>query len=105
MMIEGERSHAATACRNHREAVTIDKWRVTRRRLTMPLPHAEIIEDLEANIRKYGGAVGEWCVGTAKDARGAFSQRILPPTCTTAWPTAKPTPARPPARCSITSSP
>ena len=43
----------------------------------MPIRHDEIIEDLEANIRKYGGALGEWCVGTAKDARGPFFQRHL----------------------------
>ena len=41
----------------------------------MPLPHNEIIEDLESEIRRYGGARKEWCVGTAKDARGPFFQR------------------------------
>jgi len=37
----------------------------------MPLNHDEIIEDLEGNIRKCGGGFGEWCVGTAKDLKGA----------------------------------
>ena len=35
----------------------------------------EMIEDIEQQIRKFGGAWGEWCVGTAKDARGPFFQR------------------------------
>ena len=43
----------------------------------MPINRAEIIEEMENNIRKYGGAMGEWCVGTAKDARGPFFQRHL----------------------------
>src|SRR5208337_4764162 len=32
-------------------------------------------EDLEGQIRKCGGAWGEWCVGTAKDCHGPFFQR------------------------------
>jgi hypothetical protein len=35
----------------------------------------EMIEDIERQIRKFGGAWSEWCVGTAKDARGPFFQR------------------------------
>ena len=41
----------------------------------MPINHNEIIEDIEDQIRKYGGACEEWCVGTAKDSRGPFFQR------------------------------
>jgi hypothetical protein len=43
----------------------------------MPIIHEEIIEDFEAHIRKFGGAFGEWCIGTAKDARGEFFRRHL----------------------------
>jgi hypothetical protein len=38
----------------------------------MPVSHNEIIDEIEANIRKCGGAWSEWCVGTAKDSRGPF---------------------------------
>ena len=41
----------------------------------MPINHDEIIEELEGQIRKCGGAWEEWCVGTAKDSRGPFFQR------------------------------
>jgi hypothetical protein len=43
----------------------------------MPINRAELIEEFESNIRRYGGAFSEWCVGTAKDARGPFFQRHL----------------------------
>jgi len=43
----------------------------------MPVDHEEIIEDMEGQIRKCGGAWGEWCVGTAKDSRGPFFRRHL----------------------------
>jgi len=43
----------------------------------MPINHEEIIEDLEAHIRKSGGAFGEWCVGTAKEVRAPFFRRHL----------------------------
>jgi hypothetical protein len=43
----------------------------------MPILHGEIIEDFEVHIRKLGGTFGEWCVGTAKDARAAFFRRHL----------------------------
>ena len=43
----------------------------------MPINHDEIIEDIEAHIRKFGGEFGEWCVGTAKDSRGQFFRRHL----------------------------
>ena len=41
----------------------------------MPINHHEIIEDIEAHIRKHGSAWEEWYVGTAKDCRGTFFQR------------------------------
>jgi hypothetical protein len=41
----------------------------------MPINHEEIIEDFEAHIRRFGGALSEWCVGTAKDARAPFFRR------------------------------
>ena len=37
----------------------------------------EIIADMERQIRKFGGERSEWCVGTAKDARGPFFRRHL----------------------------
>jgi hypothetical protein len=37
--------------------------------------HNKIIEELEGQIRRCGGVWEEWCVGTAKDARGPFFQR------------------------------
>ena len=43
----------------------------------MPINHDEIIEEIEAHIRKFGGEFGEWCVGTAKDSRGPFFRRHL----------------------------
>jgi hypothetical protein len=43
----------------------------------MPINHTGIIEDLEGHIRKFGGGLGEWCVGTAKDSRGPFFRRHL----------------------------
>ena len=41
----------------------------------MPINHHEIIEEMEGQIRKCGGAWEDWRVGTAKDARGPFFQR------------------------------
>jgi hypothetical protein len=41
----------------------------------MPISREEIIEDFERHIRRSGGALSEWCVGTAKDARAPFFQR------------------------------
>ena len=41
----------------------------------MPINHSEIIEEIEGQIRKSGGAWEEWSVGTAKDSRGPFFQR------------------------------
>ena len=41
----------------------------------MPINHNEIIEEIEGQIRKSGGAWNEWNVGTAKDSRGPFFQR------------------------------
>jgi hypothetical protein len=43
----------------------------------MPISHNEIIEEIERHIRKFGGEHGEWCVGTAKDARAPFFRRHL----------------------------
>jgi len=41
----------------------------------MPINRAEIIEEIEAHMRRFGGAPSEWWAGTAKDARGPFFQR------------------------------
>ena len=41
----------------------------------MPINHQEIIEEIEAQIRRHGGKFDEWSVGTAKDYRGPFFQR------------------------------
>ena len=41
----------------------------------MPISREEIIEDFERHIRRSGGEMSEWCVGTAKDARAPFFQR------------------------------
>jgi hypothetical protein len=57
--------------------VQIQNLRIQEKGVTMAINRAELIEELENNIRKYGGAFGEWCVGTAKDARGPFFQRHL----------------------------
>jgi hypothetical protein len=35
----------------------------------------EMIAEFERQIRTFGGGWGEWCVGTAKDARGPFFRR------------------------------
>ncbi|MDR3675714.1 MAG: hypothetical protein P4N24_09505 [Acidobacteriota bacterium] len=35
----------------------------------------EMIEEFERQIRTFGGGWREWCVGTAKDARGPFFRR------------------------------
>jgi len=34
----------------------------------MRINQSEIIEDIEAHIRKFGGDYSEWCVGTARDS-------------------------------------
>jgi hypothetical protein len=36
-----------------------------------------MIEEIERHIRKSGGANSDWCIGTAKDARGPFFRRHL----------------------------
>jgi len=41
----------------------------------MPINRDELIDEIEGHIRKSGGGYGEWCVGTAKDARGPFFRR------------------------------
>jgi len=41
----------------------------------MAISRAEMIEDLESHMRKFGGALSEWRVGTAKDARAPFFRR------------------------------
>jgi hypothetical protein len=41
----------------------------------MPINHNEIIEEMEGQIRRHGGKLDEWSVGTAKDSRGPFFQR------------------------------
>ena len=40
----------------------------------MRIGQNEIIEELSAHMRKFGGEPGEWCVGTAKDLRGVRAQ-------------------------------
>ena len=37
------------------------------RATTMPSNRSEIIADIQGHIQKFGGGMGEWCVGTAKD--------------------------------------
>jgi hypothetical protein len=34
----------------------------------MRINQSEIIDDVEAHIRKFGGDYSEWCVGTARDS-------------------------------------
>jgi hypothetical protein len=41
----------------------------------MAITREEMIEDLELHMRKSGGELSAWCVGTAKDARAPFFQR------------------------------
>ena len=41
----------------------------------MLINRAEMIDELERNMRKFGGDFTEWCVGTARDARGPFFRR------------------------------
>ena len=43
----------------------------------MAINHTEMIEEIERHIRKSGGANSDWCIGTAKDARGPFFRRHL----------------------------
>jgi hypothetical protein len=43
----------------------------------MPINHDEMIEEMEGQIRKCGGAWSEWWVGTAKDSRGPLFRRHL----------------------------
>jgi hypothetical protein len=43
----------------------------------MTMSRQEIIEDLEAHIRKLGGEPSEWAVGTAPDGRGPFFRHHL----------------------------
>ena len=38
----------------------------------MPTSRQEVIDEINRNMRKFGGEMAEWCVGTAKDARGLF---------------------------------
>jgi hypothetical protein len=41
----------------------------------MRINQNEIIDDIEAHIRKFGGDYSEWCVGTARDS--AFFRQPL----------------------------
>jgi hypothetical protein len=34
----------------------------------MPSNRADITADIEGHIQKFGGGMGDWCVGTAKDS-------------------------------------
>ena len=43
----------------------------------MPTNREEIIADIQGHIQKFGGGMGEWCIGTAKDPRGPFFQNHL----------------------------
>ena len=43
----------------------------------MATNRGEIIADFQENIRKEGGAAGDWCIGTAQDPRGPFFRRHL----------------------------
>ena len=43
----------------------------------MLINRADMIEEIERHIRKSGSAWGEWCVGTARDARAQFFSRHL----------------------------
>jgi len=38
----------------------------------MPGNRDEIIAEIKGHIQKFGGAFGDWCVGTAKDPRSPF---------------------------------
>jgi len=55
----------------------IQDLRFKRKAAIMPIIHEEIIEDIEAHIRKSHGACNDWWVGTAKDARAPFFRRHL----------------------------
>jgi len=41
----------------------------------MAINRDEIIEEITAHMRKFGGTSAEWSVGTAKDARAPFFRR------------------------------
>ena len=41
----------------------------------MRINENDIMDEIEAHIRKFGGDFGEWYVGTAKDCHGAFFLR------------------------------
>ena len=43
----------------------------------MPVNRQEIIDEIKRNIRAFGGDFTDWCVGTAKDARGPFFHNHL----------------------------
>ena len=44
----------------------------------MRINQSEIIDDIEAHIRKFGGDFSEWCVGTARDS-AFFRQHLADP--------------------------
>ena len=41
----------------------------------MRINENDIMDEIEAHIRKFGGDFGEWCVGTATDCHGPFFLR------------------------------
>lgn len=41
----------------------------------MAISQKELITEIEEHIRKAGGELGEWCVGTAKDCHSPFFRR------------------------------
>ncbi len=44
----------------------------------MRINQSEIIDDIDAHIRKFGGDYSEWCVGTARDS-ASFQQHQADP--------------------------
>jgi len=51
--------------------------RLKREAKAIPINHEEVIENLEAHIRRFGGALGERCVGMANDAHAPFFRQHM----------------------------
>ena len=43
----------------------------------MRINENDIMDEVDAHIRKFGGDYQEWCVGTAKDSQAPFFRRHL----------------------------
>ena len=43
----------------------------------MRIGENDIMDEIDAHIRKFGGDYSEWCVGTAKDSQAPFFRRHL----------------------------